>query len=860
MKGTTKLILLVEDQAITALMEERILRKYGFDVVTAPNGEDAVRAFGQNPAIDLVLMDIDLGEGMDGTEAAQAILAMRDVPVVFLSSHTERAIVEKTEKITSYGYVVKESGETVLMASITMAFKLHAAHRDLAARESALLDSQERYRILAENASDVIFTTDLRLRFTYISPSVTRVRGYPVEEAMKQTPADVLTEESMKTATAMFMEELELEQAGGGDPGRTRTLELEERCKDGSTIWTETTFSFLRDAGGAAFGIIGVTRDISGRKQAVQALLEVGRRFRDLVELLPVGVYEADGSTRLNYVNRAASEMFGYSVEEIIERKLRYTDVVSPRSVDELREKMRHVTGSSPLMNAELYGVKKDGTTFPITVNACLIDARAPSMGTRGVVIDMTEQNRAHEALRESESRFRTLFDNAADAIFIMDNDTFIDCNRATLAMFGCRREDIVGQPPYRFSPPLQPDGRSSEEKAMEKINAALAGEPQFFEWRHSRPDGSTFDTQVSLNRIVLKGETMIQAIVRDIGDFSAKESDEKERMAPIFALIDIIPNPVYFKSMDLVYTACNLAFADMMGRPRREIIGKTVRQLVPEERAAVYSVKDRELLGNPGVQSYEWKAHFAGIGPREVIFSKATFTNAAGDVAGIVGIITDITERKQAQRDLEEAYRDKEALLRELQHRVKNSMTMISSLVDLEADRTGSAGTRTVLEDIRDRITSMASLYTMLYDTGNYRDINLGDYIGQIVRTLATTYTGGDNAVDLQARCDPVVMDTKRASHFGLITTELVTNALKYAFPEGRRGTVLVRLEEAGAEAILEVGDDGIGLPEGFDMERSKGLGMLIVTMLAKQMKGRIEVFRQGGTVIRVIAPLEGK
>jgi len=176
-----KTILLVEDEAIIAMTESRLLKKYGFDVVTAGTGEQAVSLVETTPDIDLVLMDINLGSGIDGTVAAQRILALRDVPLVFLSSHTEKDVVESTEGITSYGYIVKNSGETVLMASIKMAFRLFESKQQEKAKRVALKESEEKYRRLIEHLPDIVYVFSDKRGCVFNSPSVATILGYSLE-------------------------------------------------------------------------------------------------------------------------------------------------------------------------------------------------------------------------------------------------------------------------------------------------------------------------------------------------------------------------------------------------------------------------------------------------------------------------------------------------------------------------------------------------------------------------------------------------------------------------------------------------------------------------------------------------------
>jgi len=163
----------------------------------------------------------------------------------------------------------------------------------------------------------------------------------------------------------------------------------------------------------------------------------------------------------------------------------------------------------------EFKGRRKDGSTVYVEVSATGTTYRNEPV-TLAYLRDVTERKLASDALRDSEMRFRAIFENANDAIFLMDTTAFVDCNRKALSMFGGSKEDILGQPPYRFSPPRQPDGSNSKEKALKTIHEALEGRPQFFRWRHRRLDGTDFDAEISLNSLELSGRVYLQAIVRE--------------------------------------------------------------------------------------------------------------------------------------------------------------------------------------------------------------------------------------------------------------------------------------------------------------------------------------------------------
>ena len=295
-----KTILLVEDEVVIAMVEKFTIEKFGYDVITANTGEEAVDTVEKTPSIDLILMDIDLGAGMDGTEAAAIILRQRDLPVIFLSSHAEPEIVKKTEKITSYGYIIKSSSNTVLDASIKMAFKLFEAKTKAQEKEAALRESEASYRMLFSGASDGILLAESQTKqFRYANPAICRMMGYTEEEFLRISVADIHPKESLEHVLAEF------ESLARGEIKSSPDLPCLR--KDGTIFYADISHSAMVLEGREYQ--TGFFHDITERKQAEEAIFQSKKDWEDCFDSITDMITIHDNDYNIIRANKAGKAL-----------------------------------------------------------------------------------------------------------------------------------------------------------------------------------------------------------------------------------------------------------------------------------------------------------------------------------------------------------------------------------------------------------------------------------------------------------------------------------------------------------------------------------------------------------------------
>jgi len=276
---------------------------------------------------------------------------------------------------------------------------------ELKRAEEGLRESEKRYRLIADNAQDVIWTADGNLRINYVSPSVTRMRGYTVEEVLSQSPDELFTPESRQLMMKVLAEEFAIEKREEKDLYRSRTLEIEVKCKDGSTYWAETKLSFLRDVDGQWIGILGVGRDISERKRAEEALQVSERKFQAIFDTATDGILLADTKNNKFFSgNKAICEMLGYTLDEIL--KLGVYDIHPEEELPRVMDAFTKQAKKEIALAAELPVRRKDGSVFYADISS------SPAMfgGQEylvGIFRDITERKRAEEEKATLQEQLR---------------------------------------------------------------------------------------------------------------------------------------------------------------------------------------------------------------------------------------------------------------------------------------------------------------------------------------------------------------------------------------------------------------------------------------------------------------------
>jgi PAS domain S-box-containing protein len=471
---------------------------------------------------------------------------------------------------------------------------------------------------------------------------------------------------------------------------------------------------------------------------------------------------------------------------------------------------------------------------------------------------DVTDRRQLEETLRSTVEFLRQILESSTTVAIISVNQSgrILYWNTGAEHILGFTSDEMVG---HRTFSSLLPPGAAAEETALLALSRGIiAGhqsESRIFPV--IRKDGPSRLLRIALSPQAGKQEDVpgILMIAEDITDqeTAKQEAEQAERKLRLLAFtLNCARDAFIISDLKNTILFVNQATVEMYGFTEEELIGKNVRLLRP----AGFSPDLTEQI-RTGTRAGGWTGEVQNVRKNGELFPielwTSTVRNDQGEPVALVGVAREITRRKLVEARLRTSLREKEVLLKEIHHRVKNNLQVISSLLSLQASKLSGDDMVNILKESQTRVKSMALVHEALYQSDDFSRIDFADYVHRLTTSLFHSYRPDATPIVLAVDVEEIFLTVDTAIPCGLIINELVSNALKYAFHGRERGRVDIRLARDGEHYRLTVADDGIGLPGDIDPETTESLGLQLVNTLTRQLGGTLAVTRGDGTEFTV-------
>jgi PAS domain S-box-containing protein len=586
--------------------------------------------------------------------------------------------------------------------------------------------------------------------------------------------------------------------------------------------------------------------EIEEHKKTQQKLQEAQNFVRDIIESSIDMIIAIDENDRITEFNTAAQRLFGYSLKEVLDKKasMLYRNMSDFQRVKSELDKNDSFSG-------EIVNKKKSGEEFTSFLSASLIqNQEGEILGSMGVSRDITELKKAEEELRASEERYRDIFENATDFILSIDKKgKFIYFNNAFRHAMGYSEDELENLTIFKIAD----DPRLATSKDLFEVFVS--------------DDLETVFQSKNGDQILVEGDTSIRykngkphairAILRDVTEAKMNQQAAIQQQAKLESIFNSTENMMMW-TLDHknVITSTNINFVKHMkelfdeslnfGKPFMTIIKKLVNKDLYQGQLDLIK---KAFKGKP--QQFEVPLlDKRGDNVWLQFFLNPVYLEE-GELQEISCIAYDITERKEIDRKIRDSLKEKEVLLQEVHHRVKNNLQVISSILNLQSSYVKDENTLDILKESQNRIKSMSFIHESLYQTTDFSSIEFTQYIETISRNLIHSYSYTTGPVELDTDFDTIYLSIDQAIPCGLIVNELVSNALKYAFPEidgNRTNTVKLHVKQNKGTISLLVADNGVGLPDDFKHEESDSLGIQLVYTLSEQLDAKLDVNSDNG------------
>jgi len=687
-----------------------------------------------------------------------------------------------------------------------------------------------------EGIGEGIVITDLENRVLSVNERMGQISGYAREEMVGRIAYQVLLP---RDEWDRFEWRRERRLVGQSDD-----YQIQIQRKDGARRWLEVHVTPLCDASGAVVGSIGAQTDITERRRSEEALAQSEARLRGVIEGAVDGLVVHDFDGFLLEVNGAFCELVGMGREELL--GVNVCDIgLGPKTEAFVGELLTTLQTQRAIVPATFR--RADGTNVPLEVTFGQIDWNG-SPAILAIVRDVSDRDSREAAQRELQARLKSL-GAASDGLVLADPEgQIVMWSEGAHRMFGWSESEalamgVVDLIPERF--------REAHREGMARL--AAEDEPRPVERPMSlvglHREGWEFTLESTLGVWREGPHTFYVEVMRDVSERQAMERELRGALWERKLLMEAVPDALFRLDTQGRLVAWNKRLEEVTGYPPEYLEGRLALEFfAPADHERVAEAIQQTF--EHGVLQIEAPIFHADGAATPYSFSALALRDADGQTFGLAGTGRDVSEQRRIEAEIRASLKEKEVLLKEIHHRVKNNLQIINSLLSMQTEAIDDPRVRAALDESRNRIRAMALIHETLYTEGDLGHIEVASYLNRLVNALVRGYR--ESGRHVEARLDvptglSLPLDT--AVPCGLIINELVTNSFKYAFPRGSDGHIFVSVECEDERAwTLRVGDDGVGMPD-LDLNNLSSTGLQLVTGLCDQLEASYRVEHDGGT-----------
>jgi PAS domain S-box-containing protein len=614
--------------------------------------------------------------------------------------------------------------------------------------------------------------------------------------------------------------------------------------------------------------------------------LQTEEKYLSVLTELPDIVYKIDQDGLFTFINNAV-RILDYKAEELIGKH--FSKIVHP---DDVKSFSRHFvlpqykgkttgyekapklfderrTGKRKTKNLVIRLIpKKNRDKKPESIigaviafgdvssagyyDTCVMKSEKDFLGTLGIIRNITATKQVEEKLHYQAD----LLQNVSDAIISTDFNFKIQTwNKAAEKMYGWKAHEVIGRNVYKVTKIRYP--HDTTEHVLKEFFKRTYWQGETIEIKKDR---TSIHVQSYVTLIKHHDEKPIGtvAVNRDITALKRAEEQLQQSEEKYRSIVELAPDGIIIVDKKGIITSVNTPYCKRTGYSKEDIIGKHISK-IPTARIKdipkyikIFNALLKGRISEPF--NFQWIRKDGTVYWDEVHVS---IMKKDDRTTGFQAIIRDITERKKIEKALRVSLKEKEALIKEIHHRVKNNLQIISSLLNLQTAHIHDEYYKNLFRESQNRIKSMALVHEKLYQSKDVTAINVRDYINGLLRYLCHSYGIEQNRIAIKTDIEDITMNIDIAIPCGLIITELVSNSLTHAFVEPHRGshakiTIKIHLYRKD-KAVLIVSDNGIGFPDGLDFKKTESLGMQLVCVLTKQLSGNIKLTRNKGTTFTI-------